>query len=245
MPRQREREVEIFNFSFLDILACTIGALLFLLILVIVNSSNTTYVRKEPKVVEKPKEKPPEEKQVDEKQYNTMLQEIKKVKNDIKSEEELATETKENDKPKGISFRIPMRKKTTKKSKAVLECTDGKVYIMIVDKSFYESNYNRSYERLSSDFGILTITRLSTAYGEDENRILESDSEIAKLVEQVDPEREYVSLDARPSGFKVFRAVRDRLWLNGIDINWFPYEENNEYKIPITPSSGDGPSYTQ
>ena len=34
--RRRQREVEIFNFSFLDILACTIGLLLFILVMIFI-----------------------------------------------------------------------------------------------------------------------------------------------------------------------------------------------------------------
>jgi|GEM_PF-2634536 cell division protein FtsB len=40
MARRRAKDVEIFNFSFLDILACTVGALTFILVLLMVTSLN-------------------------------------------------------------------------------------------------------------------------------------------------------------------------------------------------------------
>lgn len=195
MARRRNREeVSIELDSFLDILTNSIGIIVVITVVAILNSTHMTFIFRTPYA--RGTEKEPLYFEcggdrvtfVDKKKIDTELEDYR---NSIK-------ELDLND--------LQVQK----------QLESG---IRVVESAHYRVDLGRfAYNN------VVVLVPKEARQGENINQIVLADSDYQKLVDKIDPEKHFVFFLVRPDSYEVFRKARQILWDRGIQGGWEPLE---------------------
>ena len=213
-----DRQVNIFNFSFLDILACTLGALIFILVIIVmVNTYTSEQGAALQEIQEMEKDLAAARKDIDmsAKKQSRIKSEIQSLGSAIEQKKrnaKLASENEERKKQieelrkvirrkneKKIQIWPPRAMKTEKMPTIPLVFQDGRLaplqdpYYKIV-----KDNLNR------------TIAK-KLRQGETGRIVLTGDSAAERMLSMYNKEKNFVPMVVYPSGFQLFRKYRDFL----------------------------------
>jgi len=82
------------------------------------------------------------------------------------------------------------------------------------------------------DFNVtLCYRKVKPHLNEDLFSVFSLNSYFSKYIKKLDPDKVYIVLLTRPSGFKQFYEVREFLRKKGFDVGWYPYEENTALRF--------------
>lgn len=281
MARTAKREISIFNFSFLDILATTIGVIIFIMVLALLNASARLSSESLEEECERLTEKIAEareaagswkEKATQEREaLSAYAQDSRGAARDVKRQQEqreslnrqlsglqgkkaqeeqraaalgddiheltqAIASRDDSDEQVAVEFRLPVERETTKKP-VVYECDGGKVYAMIARETLNSGNYT------ATGLGSMAlVVRRSNAQGEPFERAQERSSQFANSFKGMTPSRNFVKFLVRPTGYTVFRKLRQGLWNKGYEINWTAYAADEQF---IFNTGGGGTSTVQ
>ena len=93
---------------------------------------------------------------------------------------------------------------------------------------FRTSNYNVR----AVDQGVsLLFKPLSAQVGETMGQLAASGSQFKQVLEQFDPQKDYLIFIVRPDSFEAFRAARKQAWDAGYEVGWEPHSESEPIRI--------------
>ena len=220
----KDKEVNIFNFSFLDILACTVGALIFILVMVVmVNAYSASHSELRQRIQELENRFAASESQAAElaKRKSRTLSELKQAENALilgkehlnliqemeqkKKEVERLRQQIEHLREKTIQIWAPREYSTKKVPIPSLVFKDQ--CVAPLDQPFFRTKTFPNGERGA----------VQEQKGEPLNIVFLPRSAFSSTIRMYNPKQNFVPLVVYPSGFRAFRTVRDYLLENDWD----------------------------
>lgn len=84
------------------------------------------------------------------------------------------------------------------------------------------------------DANALIYEPLSSKVGESKEEISGDESQFSQILEQLNPQTDYIAFIVRPDSFAAFRTARNEVLDRGFNVGWEPHESDN----PIVFGSG-------
>ena len=249
----RSSEVGFFSFSFLDILACTVGVLVFMIAIIVVHTLGMSVpppLRKELSglsldLSKLNKELENKRGEADQKRRaSETVERSEKLKQDLSLRKELEAfiaelaarrerleteEPEEQDELKRLRALVPfdftIKKREIKLVTPVQKASKKRaLYFECV-----EDKVNPFFGRYVRKYYVTKAVGESSVVvrrrpGETLEQTSEKSSDWRAEIEGMDPKMEYVAFIVRPSGFDIFMQLRKLLSERGIEVAWEPLE---------------------
>ncbi|MBN1594163.1 MAG: hypothetical protein JW941_13040 [Candidatus Coatesbacteria bacterium] len=250
---RRSSEVGFFSFSFLDILACTVGVLVFMIAIIVLHTlgmsapvplrtelSNVNLdISKLNHEIEKLKKETDEKRRIREaiEQLDEIQAKLKLSKeleeyvaeyaarlNKLKEKEDL-----ELDELKRLRALVPddftIKKQNVELHNPVQQESTKRALYFECDDDKVNPFFGRYIRKYYSTKGLGgSSVVIRRRPGESLEQIVEESSDWRSEISRIDPEKEYVAFVVRPSGFNIFMQLRKALSRKNIDVAWEPLE---------------------
>ncbi len=247
--RSDRKPVEIFSFSFLDVIACAVGVILFITILVISQAA----AKRDPALIEQLSEAQADirtletmqgeyvenqEKQKEKQQKTQQLAQLQAQANTLQQQTQLAIEYSaikqqyeaakdELDQiqaaAKQLSGRAPVAR-TTQKDPTISIAFQGNGIVRIISRktsSYISDDYN---VRKSRGDTILT----SRGSGQELSHTMQPDGQLRKLISQMAPSSEFIECYIENDAFEDFVAFRNMMQTTSIDVGFIFVPDTSE-----------------
>ncbi len=246
-------EIGFFSFSFLDILACTVGVLVFMIAIIILHTlgmsaplplrtqlSGLSFdLSKLDKELGKRKEEADEKRQARE-----TIERLEKLTEDLSLRKELEDyvtefsarlkrlekeELQEQDELESLRALVPgdftIRKRELKVGTPVQKASEKRALYFECEDDKVNPFFGRYVRKyyVTKGVGGSSIV-IRRRPGETLEQIGDKSSDWRAEIEGIDPTKEYVAFVVRPSGFDIFMQLRKMLSGKGIEVAWEPLE---------------------
>lgn len=99
--------------------------------------------------------------------------------------------------------------------------TGTKILSLLEEEEIGNAFYNVNLPKLFLE-NIFVLIPKGEDIGEDKNQIRRSDSNFAKIIKNIDPDKYFIFFLVRPDSFETYRAARKIIWDNNLEIGWEP-----------------------
>jgi len=246
-------EIGFFSFSFLDILACTVGVLVFMIAIIILHTlgmSAPLPLRKELSGLSLDLSKLNKEllklrDEADEKRRaRETVERLERQKRDLSLRKELeeyvaefsallkkleADELQEQDELERLRALVPgdftIRKHELKLATPVQKASEKRALYFECEDDKVNPFFGRYVRKYYVTKGVGTSSIvIRRRPGESLEQTREESSDWRAEIEGIDPTKDYVAFVVRPSGFDIFMQLRKLLGGKGIEVAWEPLE---------------------
>jgi hypothetical protein len=105
---------------------------------------------------------------------------------------------------------------------------------------YFESFYydNAAYIVTFTPEGSLKYQAQPSAQGDTIQKIKNNQSDLEKILTQLNPDANYIAFVVRPDSFSAFRTARQKAWNLGYEVGWEPFSQNKTLVFAFFGSGG-------
>lgn len=249
----RSSDIGFFHFSFLDILACTVGVLVFMIAIIILHTlgmsaplplrTELSSLSLDLSKLNKELQELRNEADLKHRMRET-IERLKKLKEDLSLKKELeeylveftarlkgleTAEQSQRDELKKLRALVPgdftIKRRELKLSTPVQKASEKRALYFECEEDKVNPFFGRYVRKyyVTKGVGGSSIV-IRRRPGETLEQIGDKSSDWRAEIEDIDPKKEYVAFVVRPSGFDIFMRLRKMLSGKGIEVAWEPLE---------------------